>query len=216
MRSSSSLGSRWVRRFPPFDTPWDQLSGQQLRRSCRRQRHGYRCEPVHLHRSVRQRRVGHLVGLRIRPLTTQGNLINAQCRPCRYSVDASPVAATARTLSAARGLPTSSVGSRSTRLGVCSRCRLRAHQQPRCLLRLGCHSTNSTGHPDDKWGWAVQGALQIKNIPTGAGDTLNIQAVYTDGATRYNFQSLGSAELRDVRRHRHRRAPTRARLRCRG
>ncbi|MGB8400903.1 porin [Bradyrhizobium sp.] len=46
------------------------------------------------------------------------------------------------------------------------------------------------GHPDDKWGWAVQGALSIKNLPTGAGDTINLQAVYTDGATRYNFQSL--------------------------
>ena len=44
--------------------------------------------------------------------------------------------------------------------------------------------------PNDKWGWAVQGALQFKNIPTGAGDTINMQAVYTDGATRYNFQSL--------------------------
>jgi hypothetical protein len=36
----------------------------------------------------------------------------------------------------------------------------------------------------------VQGSLQIKNVPTGAGDTINIQGVYTDGATRYNFQSL--------------------------
>jgi porin-like protein len=51
-------------------------------------------------------------------------------------------------------------------------------------------ATETTGHPGDKWGWAVQGALQIKNIPTGAGDTLNLQAVYTDGASRYNFQSL--------------------------
>ena len=32
--------------------------------------------------------------------------------------------------------------------------------------------------------------MQIKNIPTGAGDTLNLQAVYTDGATRYNIQNL--------------------------
>jgi hypothetical protein len=48
----------------------------------------------------------------------------------------------------------------------------------------------TTGHPGDKWGWAVQGALSIKNIPTGPGDTINMQAVYTDGATRYNFQSL--------------------------
>lgn len=52
--------------------------------------------------------------------------------------------------------------------------------------------TEPAGHPGDKWGWAVQAALSIKNIPTGAGDTLNVQAVYTDGATRYNFQSLAS------------------------
>ena len=51
-----------------------------------------------------------------------------------------------------------------------------------------------TGHPDDKWGFAVQGALGINNIPTGAGDTINIQGVYTNGATRYNIQDLaGSA-----------------------
>jgi hypothetical protein len=51
-------------------------------------------------------------------------------------------------------------------------------------------TTEPTGHPDDKWGWAVQAALSIKNIPTGPGDTINLQAVYTDGASRYNFQSL--------------------------
>ncbi|MDE5443831.1 porin [Bradyrhizobium sp. CSA207] len=51
-------------------------------------------------------------------------------------------------------------------------------------------ATEPSGHPSDKWGWAVQGALSIKNIPTGAGDSINLQAVYTDGATRYNFQSL--------------------------
>ncbi len=50
--------------------------------------------------------------------------------------------------------------------------------------------TEPTGHPDDKWGWAVQAALSIKNIPTGAGDTINVQAVYTDGASRYNLQDL--------------------------
>ncbi|MFT4117440.1 porin [Bradyrhizobium sp.] len=55
-------------------------------------------------------------------------------------------------------------------------------------------ATEDTGHPDDKWGWAVQLALSIKNIPTGAGDTINVSGVYTDGATRYNFQNLaGSA-----------------------
>ena len=49
-----------------------------------------------------------------------------------------------------------------------------------------------TGHPDDKWGFAVQGALSIANIPTGPGDVINVQGVYTDGATRYNIQDLAS------------------------
>jgi hypothetical protein len=50
--------------------------------------------------------------------------------------------------------------------------------------------TEIFGAPSDKWGFAVMGALSIKNIPTGPGDTINMQAVYTDGASRYNFQSL--------------------------
>jgi hypothetical protein len=49
------------------------------------------------------------------------------------------------------------------------------------------------GHPDDKWGWAAQLALSIKNIPTGPGDTINVQGVYTDGATRYNIQDLAAS-----------------------
>ncbi|MDA9422672.1 MULTISPECIES: porin [Bradyrhizobium] len=53
-------------------------------------------------------------------------------------------------------------------------------------------ATETTGHPEDKWGWAVQLALSIKNIPTGAGDVINISGVYTDGASRYNFQSLAA------------------------
>jgi len=56
-------------------------------------------------------------------------------------------------------------------------------------------ATEPTGHPDDKWGFAVQGALSIKNVPTGPGDSLNLQAVYTDGASRYNFQSLFPATM---------------------
>jgi hypothetical protein len=59
--------------------------------------------------------------------------------------------------------------------------------------------TELTGHPDDVWGWAAQLALQIKNVPTGAGDNINIQGVYTDGATRYNIQDLaGSAGANTV------------------
>jgi len=59
-------------------------------------------------------------------------------------------------------------------------------------LPAGVSGTETAGHPNDKWGWAVQAALSIKNIPTGAGDSINIQGVYTDGATRYNIQDLAS------------------------
>lgn len=51
----------------------------------------------------------------------------------------------------------------------------------------------TTGHPSDKWGWAGQLAWSIKNVPTGAGDTVNMSAVYTNGASRYNFQEYMSS-----------------------
>ncbi len=50
-----------------------------------------------------------------------------------------------------------------------------------------------TGHPDDKWGFAVQGSLSLNVPQTGAGDVFNADAVYTDGATRYNIQDLSGA-----------------------
>jgi hypothetical protein len=51
----------------------------------------------------------------------------------------------------------------------------------------------SSGHPDDAWGWAGQVGLSIKNIPTGPGDKINVEGVYTNGATRYNIQDLATA-----------------------
>jgi hypothetical protein len=53
-------------------------------------------------------------------------------------------------------------------------------------------ATEDKGHPDNKWGWAAQLALSIKNIPTGAGDQINVSGVYTQGASRYNFQELAA------------------------
>lgn len=53
-------------------------------------------------------------------------------------------------------------------------------------------ATELTGHPDDKWGWAGQLALSIKNVPTGPGDSINMTAVYTNGASRYNFHDYMS------------------------
>ncbi|QOZ36401.1 porin [Bradyrhizobium sp. CCBAU 53421] len=50
----------------------------------------------------------------------------------------------------------------------------------------------TSGHPDDKWGWAGQLALSIKNLPTGAGDTINLTGVYANGASRYVFHDYMS------------------------
>ena len=41
------------------------------------------------------------------------------------------------------------------------------------------------GHPDDKYGGAVQAALQIKNIPTGAGDDIKMSGSWSLGASHY-------------------------------
>ena len=41
-----------------------------------------------------------------------------------------------------------------------------------------------SGHPDTKWGGAVMAALNIKNIPTGAGDDIKVDATWSKGATR--------------------------------
>ncbi|NEW91367.1 porin [Rhodopseudomonas sp. BR0M22] len=43
----------------------------------------------------------------------------------------------------------------------------------------------TSGHPSDKWGFAVLAALSLKNLPTGPGDSINLDATYADGATRY-------------------------------
>ncbi|NOJ50831.1 porin [Bradyrhizobium archetypum] len=53
--------------------------------------------------------------------------------------------------------------------------------------------TEVTGHPDDKWGWAGQLALSVNNVPTGPGDSINVSAVYTKGATRFNIQQDSQA-----------------------
>ncbi|MCA1510527.1 porin [Bradyrhizobium sp. NBAIM01] len=53
-------------------------------------------------------------------------------------------------------------------------------------------ASEPTGHPNDKWGWAGQLALSIKNLPTGPGDTINLTGVYTHGASSYNFHDYMS------------------------
>jgi hypothetical protein len=43
-------------------------------------------------------------------------------------------------------------------------------------------TTEPTGHPSDAWGFAIAGGIQLKNLPTGPGDKLSLEATYTDGA----------------------------------
>src|SRR5207245_3092520 len=50
-----------------------------------------------------------------------------------------------------------------------------------------------SGHPETKWGGAVMAALQIKNIPTGAGDDIKIDASYAKGATKYVIATSGTS-----------------------
>jgi hypothetical protein len=50
-----------------------------------------------------------------------------------------------------------------------------------------------SGHPDDKWGGAVNVALQIKNIPTGAGDDFKIDATWSKGDTKAVISTSGGS-----------------------
>jgi hypothetical protein len=43
------------------------------------------------------------------------------------------------------------------------------------------------GNPDSKIGYAISGALEFKDLPTGAGDSLKIDATYAHGAAKYVF-----------------------------
>ena len=43
--------------------------------------------------------------------------------------------------------------------------------------------TFANGHPDDAWAWGIEGSVQIKNLPTGAGDQAYVTATYGDGMT---------------------------------
>ena len=63
---------------------------------------------------------------------------------------------------------------------------------------VGFGSTSSNvlqalGHPESKWGYAVAGALQLKNLPTGPGDDLKIEGTYTEGALKYILGQSGAA-----------------------
>ena len=55
------------------------------------------------------------------------------------------------------------------------------------ILGAGGLPTNLSeisGHPETKWGGAVMAALNIKNIPTGAGDDIKVEGTYAKGLTK--------------------------------
>jgi len=54
-----------------------------------------------------------------------------------------------------------------------------AHQ-----IRAG-EAISVSGVPGDAWGYALQLGLSLKNLPTGAGDSINFSAGYANGASRY-------------------------------
>src|SRR5262249_12505926 len=46
-----------------------------------------------------------------------------------------------------------------------------------------------SGHPSDKWGWALMGGLRINTPFIAPGDYLQAQGIYTQGALRYLYQN---------------------------
>src|SRR6195256_3404576 len=50
-----------------------------------------------------------------------------------------------------------------------------------------------SGHPDSKLGGSVMGALQIKNIPTGPGDDIKIEATWAKGDTKNIISTSGAS-----------------------
>jgi len=50
-----------------------------------------------------------------------------------------------------------------------------------------------SGHPETKWGGSVMAALNIKNIPTGAGDDIKVDASYAKGDTKNVIATSGTS-----------------------
>jgi hypothetical protein len=63
-------------------------------------------------------------------------------------------------------------------------------------LGAGAVPTNLSeisGHPETKWGGSVMAALNIKNIPTGAGDDFKIDASFAKGDTKNVIATSGTS-----------------------
>jgi len=72
-------------------------------------------------------------------------------------------------------------------------------------------TNGDTGHPGATYGYAVSGAFELKNLPTGAGDSFKAEASFAHGAAKYvwggtvdtngagNFARLGGSGLPGAR-----------------
>jgi Porin subfamily len=56
----------------------------------------------------------------------------------------------------------------------------------------GVVNPEGSGHPDDEWGWAIMAGLRLNTPTIGQGDYLQLQAIYTHGASRYLMQNPNS------------------------
>jgi hypothetical protein len=48
-------------------------------------------------------------------------------------------------------------------------------------------ASSTTGHPNATYGYAVSGAIELKNLPTGAGDSFKLESSFAHGAAKYVF-----------------------------
>ena len=196
MRSSSSPGSRWVRRFPQFDAPWTNYPANNFDGLGRRQRHGHWCEPVHLHRSVRQRRVGHHCRLQD-PIAYYAGWHHEPDRALRRAGMPGWCIRRQQHRRHARSRHRSAC-CRSTRLGVCSSCRLLLITTTLAIMALPRPDRSSRRQV----GLGCSGCLVDQEHPDRCGRRDQLAGASTpDGATRYNLQRPGRRQLLDVRRN---------------
>jgi len=52
---------------------------------------------------------------------------------------------------------------------------------------LSTLALSDNGHPSSAWGYAVTGAFELKNLPTGVGDSFKAEATWGKGAAKYTF-----------------------------
>ncbi|WP_178386997.1 porin, partial [Xanthomonas oryzae] len=68
----------------------------------------------------------------------------------------------------------------------------------------GAAPVEPNGAPEDAWGFAISGGLQVKNLPTGPGDKLSLDATYANGAMKYLIGGVTGNNFAQVRQRRRR------------